>query len=77
MVPMFRAREQEAQTSLERIQGVKQQLNEIKAQMGIKEARQFHPSITTHFMSRKRPVTREGSSVVKPSVKSISPQQRK
>jgi hypothetical protein len=55
MIPMFKAKEEEAQQQYEKLQSVKTQLDKFKGELGIcSERRQIQPLATTSFMNRTK-----------------------
>lgn len=57
MIPMFKAKEEEAQQQYEKILKVKQQMNELKDQLGIIPIKYAQPLAKTSFMVSRKPAT--------------------
>ena len=55
MIPMFKAKEEEAQLKFDKLQAVKSQLDQFKDEMGMPRERvTVQPLITTSFMPNRK-----------------------
>ena len=55
MIPMFKAKEEEAQHQYNKLNEIKNQLNQFRDQLGYtNETRYIKPLATTSFMNRKQ-----------------------
>lgn len=53
MIPMFKAREQEAQLKFDKLLKVKDELEKIKGELGVQDQIKIQPLNSTSFMTRK------------------------